>query len=610
MCWIPRGAAREAPIRYELSEEELNMVMKTAGEEEDELGVEGYEKSVRVNNEDIEQQGPLDAEEEEEEEDATPMADLEAVDISELPAALNMENYDDSEDEDDDAGMDLEGEGDNDEGEDENDDVAVAHVGGRMYAVDAPRGATTRAEDDDEDDGYDTEDEQDNQILPTDNVLVTAVSTKDEQSELQVWILTGKDENGEGGEFYLHHDVLLPDIPICLAWMDIPPFRNPGEDAQSGIGSYLAVGTFSPSIEIWNLDVIDPLEPTAVLGGEDTSSKAGKKKSKKNRVSMKPGSHTASVMGLSWNTQYRQALASSSADHTVKVWDVTSQACLNTFKHHKDKVQSVKWHPTSAAVLASGSYDHTVCLVDCLATPNAAGNHVTASWDLTRLVDMVTGELVSSVSTKDRDIESLQWNPFNDNELFVSFENGYVACIDRRVNGTMKYGFQAHPKTVSSLSFSKDTPGMLSTASVDKTVKVWDLYTANASTRTPPTCVAYKSMGVGHLLASDYSYVSKDVPLDESTGRPHQTAGSFLMAAGGDANDGAPAVWYSDELPEITEHFCSPQRKDMVALRMQAELLEMEAASTAATVAGAVEDTSAGPKKKNKSKKNSNKTSK
>lgn len=42
--------------------------------------------------------------------------------------------------------------------------------------------------------------------------------------------------------------------------------------------SYCAVGTFEPAIEIWNLDVLDPLEPTATLGGyKEKDKKAGKK---------------------------------------------------------------------------------------------------------------------------------------------------------------------------------------------------------------------------------------------------------------------------------------------------------------------------------------------
>lgn len=42
--------------------------------------------------------------------------------------------------------------------------------------------------------------------------------------------------------------------------------------------SYCAVGTFEPAIEIWNLDVLDPLEPTATLGGyKGKEKKPGKK---------------------------------------------------------------------------------------------------------------------------------------------------------------------------------------------------------------------------------------------------------------------------------------------------------------------------------------------
>lgn len=42
--------------------------------------------------------------------------------------------------------------------------------------------------------------------------------------------------------------------------------------------SYCAIGTFEPAIEIWNLDVLDPLEPTATLGGhKEKPKKSGKK---------------------------------------------------------------------------------------------------------------------------------------------------------------------------------------------------------------------------------------------------------------------------------------------------------------------------------------------
>ena len=73
--------------------------------------------------------------------------------------------------------------------------------------------------------------------------------------------------------------------------MSFPPppprsFLAPAAAGSGAIGSYVAIGTFHPSIEIWNLDVIDSLEPAAVLGGfqneaaalKKAKSKAGKKK--------------------------------------------------------------------------------------------------------------------------------------------------------------------------------------------------------------------------------------------------------------------------------------------------------------------------------------------
>lgn len=198
-------------------------------------------------------------------------------------------------------------------------------------------------------------------------------------------------------------------------------------------------------------------------------------------------------------------------------------------------MQSVRWHPKEASVLATGSFDKSIALIDCLRSE-------------TEIVRFATSgkETIAPHRAFSADVESMQWNPFNEHELFVSLENGFVVCYDRRQTKGFRYAFQAHEKTASSLCFSSVVPGMLVTASLDKTVKIWD-----TEGESVPACIAYKTMGVGKLLAVDYH------PLSAHMQQAGDEALGFLMACGGDGNDGAPAVWFSNELPQIEQRFAS-----------------------------------------------------
>jgi len=313
---------------------------------------------------------------------------------------------------------------------------------------------------DDDDDGDDEEDVDDIQLRDSDALIVVA-KTEEDFASLEVNIFDARSSN-----LYVHHDIPLPSYPLCLALGCVVSSDNDSDTARAG--NYVAVGSFEPHIEVWNLDVMNALEPTLVLGGMDTrgaeedwmrmrqatkpssttigSGKMQKKKKKtkngaggrggKGGTGLRDGSHTDAVMGLSWNTVHRQVLASASADCTVKLWDVTQThgdyiRPSATLTHHTDKVQSLAWHPTEGTLLATGGYDRRVCLVDArsaaaVSTANNANQSVK------------TAKLLA-------DCEALAWDPHNQQYLTAASEDGTVQCWDVRKFGLDPvWSFVAH----------------------------------------------------------------------------------------------------------------------------------------------------------------------
>eukprot|EP01132_Coremiostelium_polycephalum_P003700 gene3700-4609_t len=285
----------------------------------------------------------------------------------------------------------------------------------------------------------DIEDLEDVLIRPTDAILIAAIANdEDDFSHLDVMIYEEDCDN-----LYVHHDIILSSYPLCLAWMDQNPIA-PQEKAN-----FIAVGTFEPGIELWDLDVMDNLVPTAILGHVDKEKGIKNKKTK-----FTPGSHKDSVMALSWNSQQRNILASGSGDKTVKVWDICSQTCLNTFTHHKDKIQSVQWNPQEKTVMAIGSYDRTVSLVDVL-TPKSIFRWTVKS-----------------------DVENVTWNPHNPKQFIVGTEDGTLSCFDATLGTGSKpvWSVKAHTKAVSTFSYCTELGGKLfATGSEDNTLKLWKL---------------------------------------------------------------------------------------------------------------------------------------
>jgi len=252
------------------------------------------------------------------------------------------------------------------------------------------------------------------------------------------------------------------------------------------------------------LDVLNALEPSMILGGEDTSISddimkrqlmGGNTKANHMNIqrqgdsSLRPGSHTEAVMALSWNPIHKQVIASGSSDTTVKLWDVTknsAEANAATFRHHRGKVQSVCWHPKEGTLLATGAYDRKIALLDAR-----------SSNDNTKFVKVQS------------DCEAITWDPFHPEHLVVATEDGKVLCWDVRKFDTStplwtlianEYG------GITDVSFSPHVPGLFATSSVDKTIMLWDSYAGNSAPiqKGSPNPCGSKDMCAGKLFSVDF----------------------------------------------------------------------------------------------------------
>eukprot|EP00088_Acartia_fossae_P024420 TRINITY_DN25374_c0_g1_i1.p1 TRINITY_DN25374_c0_g1~~TRINITY_DN25374_c0_g1_i1.p1 ORF type:complete len:375 (-),score=82.31 TRINITY_DN25374_c0_g1_i1:206-1234(-) len=201
----------------------------------------------------------------------------------------------------------------------------------------------------------------------------------------------------------------------------------------------VAVGTMLPQIQVWDLDIVDCLEPAFTLGVK------GNKKRGIKRVG-----HRDAVLALAWNQGVEHVLASGSVDQTVAVWDLNQKKVVTTLKYHEEKVQSLAWHPFDHQTLATGCCDKFVRIADC----RTKDSH--KKWRL-------TGE-----------VEAVKWNHFNPYQCIASTDAGTVHGIDVRKESPV-WTLSAHTEGVTGISLSSQCPGCLVTVSADKSMKVWDI---------------------------------------------------------------------------------------------------------------------------------------
>ena len=333
-------------------------------------------------------------------------------------------------------------------------------------------------------DDKDTDEERDDlEVLPSDNMILTA-KVEDEVPQLEVYVYEDQHDN-----LFIHHDILLPAIPLCIEWLDLPVgqvFKSINRDQR---GNFAAIGTMDPDIEIWDLDIVDALYPNAILGQSGSQDpppepQKPRKERKQRKKSKKPNVdfHVDAILSLASNRLHRNILASASADATVKLWDLSTLKCAKSYSHHRDKVCSIAWHPDEATILLSGSYDRTV-----------------------KASDMRTPEAQAPTWAVESDVETISWDVHAPTYFFVTTESGMLHMHDIRSAPPKPeatepvWTLQAHDDAVSSLDVNSAIPSYLATGSSDKTVKLWNV------TPTGPSMIVSRNVGVGRVFSTRFA---------------------------------------------------------------------------------------------------------
>jgi periodic tryptophan protein 1 len=143
-------------------------------------------------------------------------------------------------------------------------------------------------------------------------------------------------------------------------------------------------------------------------------------------------------------------LASSSDDHTVKVWDLSSATCAFSHNVGESIVDTIRWDNSTDSVLISGSDDGYLRISDIRDSKEIAAHKCGMK------------------------IESFCQDPLNPQQIHASLENGHIFGIDLRSGVKTLYDLSVSNKPVTNVALSPHVKGLICTSGFDGTMNVYN----------------------------------------------------------------------------------------------------------------------------------------
>ena len=162
--------------------------------------------------------------------------------------------------------------------------------------------------------------------------------------------------------------------------------------------------------------------------------------------------HQAEVAGIDWNLVEKDAFASCSWDHTIKVWRPERPASVLTLAEHSYCVYEARWAPRHPSRLLSASGDRTVKLWD----PKAGA------------------QSVLTVGASDAEVLSVDWSKYDEHSFATAAVDRRAATWDLRFPAAPTSVLAAHGSAVRRVRCGPHHPTALLTGGYDMSVCVWD----------------------------------------------------------------------------------------------------------------------------------------